>query len=51
MRPLHITPSEYFEWRLGRLAFALGSPWKLVNFDSGDRYFRLGLAFYWRLNP
>lgn len=41
-------PTEYFDWVIGRLAFAWQSYWMIIDFKDGTKWFRLGLGFYWR---
>jgi len=41
---------EYFDFVLGRLAFAGGSYWMLIKFEDGSQWCRIGLGFYWKIN-
>lgn len=47
---MNITPAQYFDFIFGRLAFAGGSYWKLMDFEDGSRWFRIGFGFYWMLH-
>jgi len=42
-------PQEYFDFVCGRLAFASGSYWMLINFGDSSQWYRLGLGFYWKI--
>jgi len=41
-------PEEYFDFVLGRIGFAGGSYWALMDFKDGTRWFKIGFGFYWR---
>jgi len=39
---------DYFNFVIGRLGFAFGSTWILMDFKDGTRWHSIGLGFYWR---
>ncbi|BBP82428.1 hypothetical protein PHLH8_20700 [Pseudomonas sp. Pc102] len=44
-------PKDYFDFVIGRIAWAGGSYWRYIPFKDGSRWIRIGLGCYWRTSP
>lgn len=46
-----IKSHEFFDFELGRFAWAFGSHWILVNLADGSSYSKVIGPIYWRTKP